>query len=373
MGHHVRSAARFRQIARRRRRDRANRAARLDGRRERSSRRTWSRSVNGPWTGLQRPPTPSLLRAPISGPRRSWLQTLAPLWLTGHWAPARRPWRAIHYYRATRERSFAAVDCAGLQPYLIRSLLFGHNGLAESGRVGTIYLKSPEAALELHAELIEWSELPPTSARWPSERPRPTSSRQVSGRVRGHRDSPAVARAERHDDLPRCSGLYSMRKRSRPSRQAGNARRPWPCSMLGVARQSCELRDVVRTAAKRANGGRIEMATCRSPARAADDAKAAESAASRNPSRNWTRCSNRWSGMIELAAAEDVATRPPRPTCSESIAADWCGESRHSGSETAGPRRRLSRAVRASLTVRAARSGAAPQPGAENRPARRDW
>ena len=63
--------------------------------------------------------------------------------------------------RARRGRlAFAGIDCAGLQPYLIRSLLFGHNGLAETGRVGTIYLKDPEAlAADLQAELIEWGEL----------------------------------------------------------------------------------------------------------------------------------------------------------------------------------------------------------------------
>jgi DNA-binding NtrC family response regulator len=60
----------------------------------------------------------------------------------------------------TRERGFASIDCDGLQPFLIRSILFGHNGLAETGRVGTIYLKSPEATPpDLRAELIEWGDL----------------------------------------------------------------------------------------------------------------------------------------------------------------------------------------------------------------------
>ena len=88
-------------------------------------------------------------------------KTLAPLWLTGGPGTGKETLaRAIHYHGTTRERAFAAVDCAGLQPYLIRSLLFGHNGLAETGRVGTIYLKSPEALPpELQAELIEWAEL----------------------------------------------------------------------------------------------------------------------------------------------------------------------------------------------------------------------
>src|SRR5581483_6387998 len=36
-------------------------------------------------------------------------------------------------------------DCAGLQPYLVESLLFGHGGLVDSGHAGTVYLKHPAA------------------------------------------------------------------------------------------------------------------------------------------------------------------------------------------------------------------------------------
>jgi DNA-binding NtrC family response regulator len=38
---------------------------------------------------------------------------------------------------------FVALDCAGLQPFLIESLLWGHGGLGSSERTGTIYLKEP--------------------------------------------------------------------------------------------------------------------------------------------------------------------------------------------------------------------------------------
>ena len=87
-------------------------------------------------------------------------KNFSPLWISGE--PGRQGTlaRAIHYHGVTRELAFATIDCAGLQPYLIRSLLFGHNGLAETGRVGTIYLKSPDSIpADLQAELIEWSEL----------------------------------------------------------------------------------------------------------------------------------------------------------------------------------------------------------------------
>jgi transcriptional regulator with PAS, ATPase and Fis domain len=88
-------------------------------------------------------------------------KTFSPLWISGEAGTGKETLaRAIHYHGVTRELAFASIDCAGLQPYLIRSLLFGHNGLAETGRVGTIYLKSPESIpADLQAELIEWGEL----------------------------------------------------------------------------------------------------------------------------------------------------------------------------------------------------------------------
>lgn len=88
-------------------------------------------------------------------------KTLAPVWIIGAPGTGKETLaRAIHYYGVTRERAFASIDCDGLQPFLIRSIMFGHNGLAETGRVGTIYLKSPEAIpTDLRAELMEWGEL----------------------------------------------------------------------------------------------------------------------------------------------------------------------------------------------------------------------
>ena len=74
-------------------------------------------------------------------------RSLAPVWLTGPPGAGKETLaRAIHYHGTTRELGFAGIDCAGPEPYLVRSLLFGHNGLAETGRVGTIYLKSAGGA-----------------------------------------------------------------------------------------------------------------------------------------------------------------------------------------------------------------------------------
>src|SRR5262249_48332077 len=88
-------------------------------------------------------------------------RALAPVWISGGPGTGKEaPAPALHYHGVPRGRAFACIDCAGLQPYLVRSLLFGHNGLAETGRVGTIYLKSPEALpADLQAELVEWGEL----------------------------------------------------------------------------------------------------------------------------------------------------------------------------------------------------------------------
>lgn len=70
----------------------------------------------------------------------------APLWVTGEPGSGKETVaRVVHHASAFRDRAFVAIDCAGLQPYLIESLLFGHGGLGTSDRVGTVYLKEPAA------------------------------------------------------------------------------------------------------------------------------------------------------------------------------------------------------------------------------------
>jgi DNA-binding protein Fis len=91
----------------------------------------------------------------------------APLWLVGEAGTGKESLaRVIHHNGTQREKGFVVVDGAGLQPYLIRSLLFGHNGLAETGRIGTLYLKSPEAIpADLRAEIVDWHSLAPRPPR----------------------------------------------------------------------------------------------------------------------------------------------------------------------------------------------------------------
>ena len=68
----------------------------------------------------------------------------APVWVVGEPGTGKETAaRVIHSASRLRDRAFVAIDCAGLQPFLIDSLLFGHGGLSESDRVGTVYLKEP--------------------------------------------------------------------------------------------------------------------------------------------------------------------------------------------------------------------------------------
>lgn len=70
----------------------------------------------------------------------------APVWIVGEPGSGKETVaRVVHTLSAQRDRAFVALDCAGLQPYLIESLLFGHGGLGDSDRVGTVYLKEPAA------------------------------------------------------------------------------------------------------------------------------------------------------------------------------------------------------------------------------------
>ena len=73
-------------------------------------------------------------------------QVTAPVWLVGEAGTGKETAaRVIHHTGTQRERSFLALECGGLQPFLIESLLSGHGGLLGTERVGTVYLKDPAA------------------------------------------------------------------------------------------------------------------------------------------------------------------------------------------------------------------------------------
>lgn len=212
-------------------------------------------------------------------------KTLAPVWIVGASGTGKETLaRAIHYHRATRELAFAAIDCGGLQPYLVRSLLFGHNGLAEGGRVGTIYLKSPEfLAADLQTELIEWSELLANECRIV---------------VASHSDSVASAEfraafgvieiriptlRERKDELPGLLQSILEREASLPTTGVSPealallSEWPWPGNLR-------EFHVVVRDANQRAQGGRIELEHLPLPMRqGTTDARAAAATTNETP------------------------------------------------------------------------------------------
>ena len=75
---------------------------------------------------------------------RNAAESAAPVWLVGEPGSGKETAaRVIHHAGPRRERAFIAIDCEGLQPFLIESLLFGRGALLDSMQVGTLYLKSP--------------------------------------------------------------------------------------------------------------------------------------------------------------------------------------------------------------------------------------
>ncbi len=88
----------------------------------------------------------SLASARLVAQTRLAAQIAAPVWIVGEPGSGKETVaRVIHHTSAVRDRAFVAIDCVGLQPYLIESLLFGHGGLSASDRIGTVYLKEPGA------------------------------------------------------------------------------------------------------------------------------------------------------------------------------------------------------------------------------------
>lgn len=91
-----------------------------------------------------------------------------PLWLVGPPGSGKRTVaRIVHAQGPHRHSAFVAIDCLGLQPYLVESLLFAPGNIVETGHVGTLYLQSPQQLpRDLQVRLAELSQEPPAPLRW---------------------------------------------------------------------------------------------------------------------------------------------------------------------------------------------------------------
>ena len=148
-------------------------------------------------------------------------QTTAPAWLTGEPGSGKETVaRVIHHTGRQRERMFVAIDCIGLQPYLIESLLWGHGGLLGSDRVGTVYLKEPAALpLDLQLRLVEAFEVErPDNPRLISGSTAPAIEGVNAGRLRREFDTDLSVLEirvpplrQRFEDLPRLADVLLER------------------------------------------------------------------------------------------------------------------------------------------------------------------
>lgn len=104
--------------------------------------------------------------SPVMQRLRDLLRTAAlvhaPVWIHGGPGSGRETAaRVIHHLGLGKEKAFVALDCKGLQPYLIEQLAFGRGGFASSKVAGSLLLKSPELLpRELQSRFIEWSMRP---------------------------------------------------------------------------------------------------------------------------------------------------------------------------------------------------------------------
>ena len=135
-------------------------------------------------------------------------RSAGPYWLRGEPGSGKSiAARVIHHAGLGREKAFVALDCEGLQPHLLDSVLFGHGGLAATDRVGTIYWREPAALpRDFQKKLFDWltdGRATTPRAVWASARPalddvRRPAAAGVPHRVRGVRGrAAAAARAAR--------------------------------------------------------------------------------------------------------------------------------------------------------------------------------
>jgi DNA-binding NtrC family response regulator len=193
--------------------------------------------------------------------------TRVPVWIIGEAGTGKETLaRVIHFNGSTRDLTFLALDCRGLQPFLLRTMLFGIAGQATT-RLGTVYLKNPESLpRDLQTELLEWLEEQDAPPRIISgsrdltgesiRAGRIVEEFQISLNVLEIRMPPL---RERLADFPNLMNSFFHRDVSEGSPMPATApevlhslaRHNWPGNLR-------ELADTTREAANLAKGGQIE-------------------------------------------------------------------------------------------------------------------
>lgn len=191
-------------------------------------------------------------------------RVMAPVWVVGEPGSGKETLaRVIHHNGPTREKAFLGLDCTALSPALVESLLFGKGSLANSGRLGTVYLKDPAA---LPSNLQDRLAVLFTADRADLPRLVCGSVRPAVEDVRAGRLIPPFHTAlavlelrvpplrERLDDLPSLIDRLADRLADRPA----VAEDVWP--VLRTYHWPANLRelaDILGQAARRAAGGPV--------------------------------------------------------------------------------------------------------------------
>ena len=192
-------------------------------------------------------------------------KTTAPVWLVGEPGSGKETTaRVIHHTGIAREKMFVTLDCGGLQPHLIESLLWGHGGLAGTDRVGTIYLKAPfTLPHDLQQQLIDlFTDDRPITPRLICGSPRPAADDVAAGRLLSEfhtalsvLELQVLSLRERTADLPRLIATFLAGRTSpttiEPAAIEVLAAQPWPGNLR-------ELAAVLDEAASAAGPGQVK-------------------------------------------------------------------------------------------------------------------